>query len=83
MSYVKRFQTGSGNIEKLRQFLETKSIEGKIEEHFSHSRGSGNSGTIDGPTGWATLTIKTPAPKLRKELDYFFQQLENDFDSRV
>jgi hypothetical protein len=69
MSYVKKFQTCSGNIEKLRQFLESNSIEGKIEEHFSHSRGSGNSGTIDGPTGWATLTIKAPAPKLRKELD--------------
>jgi hypothetical protein len=74
MRYTKRFQIGKGDIERLQQFLETKKIEGKIEEEFSQSRGSG---AEDRATGWATLTINTPAPKLRKELNSFFQKLEN------
>jgi len=32
---------------------------------------------------WATLTVNAPASKLRKELIYFFQKLENDDDSRL
>jgi hypothetical protein len=75
MSYTKRFQIGKGNIEKLKRFLETKKLEGKIEEEFSQSRGSG---AKDRATGWATLTINTPGTKLRKELSSFFQKLEND-----
>ena len=35
------------------------------------------------PTGWATLTVNAAASKLRKELNYFFQKLENDHDSRL
>jgi hypothetical protein len=51
MRYTKRFQIGKGNIEKLQQFLETKKVEGKIEEEFSQSRGSA---AEDRATGWAT-----------------------------
>ena len=61
--------------EKLKRLLETKKLEGKIEEEFSQSRGSG---AEDRAMGWATLTINTPSTKLRKELSSFFQKLEND-----
>jgi hypothetical protein len=83
MSYTRRFETGAGNIEKLQQFLETKNLVGKIEKDFRQSRGSGSLGTMSVPTGWATLTVNAPASKLRKELIYFFQKLENDDDPRL
>src|SRR5467141_1188827 len=81
MSYTRRFETG--NIEKLQQFLEAKNLVGKIEKDFRQSRGSGSLGTMSVPTGWATLTVNTPASKLRKELICFFQKLENDGDARL
>src|SRR5271166_675495 len=83
MSYTRRFETGAGNIEKLQQFLEAKNLVGKIEKDFRQSRGSGSLGTMSVPTGWATLTVNAPASKLRKELIYFFQKLENDDDARL
>jgi hypothetical protein len=83
MSYTRRFETGAGNIEKLQQFLKAKNLVGKIEKDFRQSRGSGSLGTMSVPTGWATLTVNTPASKLRKELISFFQKLENDDDSRL
>jgi hypothetical protein len=83
MSYTRRFETGAGNIEKLQQFLETKNLVGKIEKDFRQSRGAGSLGIVSVPTGWATLTVNTPASKLRKELISFFQKLENDDDSRL
>ena len=83
MSYTRRFETGAGNIEKLQQFLEAKNLVGKIEKDFRQSRGAGSLGRVSVPTGWATLTVNTPASKLRKELISFFQKLENDDECRV
>jgi hypothetical protein len=83
MSYTRRFETGAGNIEKLQQFLETKNLVGKIEKDFRQSRGAGSLGIVSVPTGWATLTVNTPASKLRKELISFFQKLENDDGARL
>ena len=74
MSYTRRFETGAGNIEKLQQFLEAKNLVGKIEKGFRQSRGSGSLGTMSVPTGWATLTVNTPASKLRKEFDFFLSK---------
>jgi len=66
---------------KLQKFFEKKrAVLWSVKNESEPRRESGITGTLNLPTGWAILTVKTSDPKLLEEVNQFIRKLEELHD---
>jgi len=85
MKYVRNIQvTIPGLLEKIAELLTGKDVDWKIEQKDAASyRGSGIAGTIDLPSGWATLTVEASDSTLRQDLTDLIERIEKDHQDKL
>jgi len=66
------------------ELLTGKDVDWKIEQKDAASyRGSGIAGTIDLPSGWATLTVEASDSTLRQDLTDLIERIEKDHQDKL
>jgi hypothetical protein len=85
MKYVRNIQVAiPGLLEKIAELLTGKDVDWKIEQKDAVPyRGSGIAGTIDLPSGWATLTVEASDSTLRQDLTDLIERIEKDHEDKL
>jgi hypothetical protein len=79
MKYEGKFQINPKDWEKLRQFIQAKSVPAVVETDTQPYKAGGIPGTINVPIGLATITFETANSQLCKEFDDLISKLEKEY----